>query len=404
MLNINIFLDKLIFICLFLYSITFLFDVPINLFTTAFVLGIINLFFTPKYTVTISSKHFYFIALFILCIFLSIIFNTSSSISITQLLEFKSRFISPLMALCLIFLFKITYKRILILLSGFSCSLLLNAITIIYQFFTQTGNANARLIGFSTEHYMFLAGINLLILPTIFTLVFNNNLPKILRFFFLLTILINIPAIIFENTRITWIGLSFIFLLIILLSIKNKLYSFCIIILLSISCFTFFQISPTSIQRFETITSTNYNVQSNYERLLMWQSATNMFKDFPIAGVGISNYHKQYMEHYRSPLSREITWHPHNNLFYLLAETGLLGGLSYIILFVYLYFNTIKNYISTKSIINLAYLMSLIGFTINSFVDCVFCGYGLKDLTYLFWFLTGIYLLFNQYIIIKYKN
>ncbi|MBM6832725.1 O-antigen ligase family protein [Megamonas hypermegale] len=405
MFNISIFLDKLIFICLILYSLTFLFDIPINLFTTAFILGILKLFFSKKPTIKMLSKHFYFIILFILCIFLSIIFNTSSSISIIQLLEYKSRFISPLMAFCLIFLFKITYKRILIILSGFSCSLLLNSIVIIYQFYIQSEHIPSRLVGFSTEHYMFLAGINLLILPIIFVLsIYKSYLPKQIKLLFLITILINIPAIVFENTRSVWLGLSILFPLIILFSIKNKIKACILIILLFLYSSLFFQLSPTSIQRFETIPSTNYKVQSNYERLLMWQSAFDMFKDYPITGVGISNYHTQYMQHYRSIQSREITWHPHNNLLYILSESGLLGGLSYIFLFIYLYYTSIKNYLFTKNIVTLSYLMSLIGFTINSFIDCVFCGYGLKDLTYLFWFFTGIYLLFNQYIIIKYKK
>lgn len=403
MFNINIFLDKLIFICLFFYSLTFLFSIPINLFTTAFILGILKLFFSKKLKIKILSKCIYFIILFILCVFLSIIFNTSSSISITQLLEYKSRFVSPLMAFCLIFLFRITYKRILIILAGFSCSLLLNSVVIIYQFYTQS--ILDRPVGFSTEHYMFLAGINLLILPIIFVLsIYDNHLSLKIRSLFLITILINIPAIVFENTRSVWMGLSIVFSLSILFAIKNKIKACILVVFLFLFSFLFFQLSPISVQRFETITSTSYKVQSNYERILMWNSAFNMFIDYPLTGVGVGNYHTQYMEHYRSEESREITWHPHNNLLYILSETGLLGGFSYIFLFVYLYYNSIKNYISTKNTVTLCYLMSLIGYTINSFIDCVFCGYGLKDLTYLFWFFTGIYLLFNQNIIVKYKK
>ncbi len=405
MLNFPIILDKLIFLCLLIYSITFLFTLPINLFTTAFILGILKLLFINKPTIKLNSKHFYFISIFIFCTFLSIIFNTSSSISSVQLLEYKSRFISPLMAIGLIFLFDFTYKRVLLLLSGFSFSLLLNAIIVIYQFFMQINKAGFRFTGFSTEHYMFLAGINLLILPIIFTLgLYHSKIPKSIKFLFMLTILVNIPAIVFENTRSVWIGLSIIFSLIIWFSFENKIKSCLLILSLFLYSTICFQLSPASVQRFETISSTEYKIQSNYERLLMWKSAVNMFIDYPITGVGISHYHEQYMQHYRSPLSREITYHPHNNILYLLAETGILGGLSCFIMFIYFYVNTLKTYIKTKHIISLAYLMSLLGFTINSMIDCVFCGYGLKDLTYLFWLLTGIYLIYNKYIIVHYKT
>ena len=55
-------LDKIILSCLILYALTFLLDITINFLTTAFIFGIIKLFFIkPK--VKIYSKHFYFIAM-----------------------------------------------------------------------------------------------------------------------------------------------------------------------------------------------------------------------------------------------------------------------------------------------------------------------------------------------------
>ena len=71
-------LDKIIFSCLILYSLTFLLDIKINFLTTAFVFGIIKLIFIRP-QVRINSKIFYLILLFILCTFLSIVFNDVSS-------------------------------------------------------------------------------------------------------------------------------------------------------------------------------------------------------------------------------------------------------------------------------------------------------------------------------------
>lgn len=389
-------IDNMIFTCLIVYSLTFLIPMPINLLVTAFILGLIKLFFIkPK--IEIHSKHFYFLSLFIICTAISVIFNENASFS-----EYRSYYISPLVAILLIFLFEFTKKKILILVTLMSITLFINSIYVIYQFCFE--GIIGRLAGFA-DGYMLLCGMNILILPMIFTLSLSkNDIPIYLRIFFFITIFINIPAIIFENIRITWIALGIVFPLIILFSIKDKRKMILSMFILIISCFIYFQFSPMSVQRFETITSTEYKVQSNYERILMWQSATNMFLDHPLIGVGIGNYHNEYINKYRSSLSRENLWHPHNVLLSILSQTGIIGGLSYIALFFYLYYKSIIDYKKIKNYISLTYIFTLTAFCINGLTDCNFVGHNLKEITYMFYFITGIYLILNKYVIINSQN
>lgn len=398
--TINNKLDKIISFCLILYAFTFLLDFKINFLTTAFAFGIIKLFFI-KPNIKINSKILYFIAAFILCTSLSIFLNDVKSLSLINLTDFKSRFLSPLIGFLLIFLFKFTKQRILILFSSFSFSLLLNAIYIIYQ---ASQGESGRLIGFA-NNYMLLCGINVLILPVIFSLALHkSNIPYKLRLFYLLTALINIPAIILENTRIVWIAIGISYLLIILLALKNKFLSLILILIILFSSFLFFKVSPESIARFNSITNISYQNQSNYERLLMWQSAKNMFIEHPLFGVGIGNYHEQYMNNYRSPYSREDQWHPHNVPLAMLSETGIIGGISYFALFAYLYFHAISSYIRKKNLSSFAYLMCLISYTINCLTDCMFCGYNIKMPTTIFYLFTGIYLFLNKFLLVNFKK
>lgn len=389
-------IDNMIFGCLIVYSLTFLIPMPINLLVTAFALGLVKLFFVrPK--IEIHSKHFYFLGLFIVCTVMSVIFNENASFS-----EYRSYYISPLVAILLIFLFEITKKKALILITLASIVFFINAIYVIYQFYIE--NNIGRPVGFA-DGYMLLCCMNLLILPIIFTLSLSkSNIPIYLRIFFFITVFINIPAIIFENTRIVWLALGIIFPLIILFSIKNKWKMILTVFVLVISSFIYFQVSPVAIQRFETITSTEYKIQSNYERMLMWQSATNMFLDQPLFGVGVGNYHDEYINKYRSPLSREDTWHPHNVLLSMLSQTGIIGGLSYIALFIYLYYKSISDYKKTRNYIALAYIATLTTFCINGLTDCNFVGHNLKEVTYMFYLITGIYLILNKYVSINNKN
>lgn len=398
--TINNKLDKIISFCLILYAFTFLLDFKINFLTTAFAFGIIKLFFI-KPNIKINSKILYFIAAFILCTSLSIFLNDVKSLSLINLTDFKSRFISPLIGFLLIFLFKFTKQRILILFSSFSCSLLLNAIYIIYQ---ASQGESGRLIGFASN-YMLLCGVNVLFLPVILSLALHkSNIPHKLRLFYLLTALINIPAIILENTRIVWIAISISYLLIILFALKNKFLSLFLILIILFSSFLFFKTSPESIARFNSITNVSYQNQSNYERLLMWQSAKNMFIEHPLFGVGIGNYHEQYMNNYRSPYSREDQWHPHNVPLAMLSETGIIGGLSYFALFIYLFYSSISTYLHKKNLSSFAYLICLISYSINCLTDCMFCGYNIKMPTTIFYLFTGIYFLLNKYILIDLKK
>lgn len=389
-------IDNMILGCLIVYSLTFLIPMPINLLVTAFVLGLVKLFFVrPK--IEIHSKHFYFLGLFIVCTMISVIFNENASFS-----EYRSYYISPLVAILLIFLFELTKKKALILITLASTVFFINGIYVIYQFYIE-GNVG-RPVGFA-DGYMLLCGMNLLILPIIFTLSLSKkNIHKYLRWFFFLTIFINIPAIIFENTRIAWLALFFVFIISICYSIKEKIKKVFMITFLIIYSLCCFQVSPSSVQRFETMSSTEYKIQSNYERILMWQSATNMFLDHPLIGVGIGNYHDEYINKYRSPLSREDQWHPHNVLLSMLSQTGIIGGLSYIILFTYLYYKSISDYKKTRNYITLAYISALTAFCINGLTDCNFVGHNLKEITYMFYFITGIYLILNKYVIINNEN
>lgn len=393
-------LDKIILICLFLYTLTFLLDIKINFLTTAACFGILKLFFIrPK--IKICTKFFYIVGVFIILSFLSIYLNDVTSATSYNLSQYKSRFFTPLIGLLIVFLFEFTRKRIIILLSGFSITFFINAIILIYQFIN---NLSGRPTGLASN-YMLLCAMNLLILPVIFTLSVNKSIiPLKLRLFFALTVLINIPAVLFSNTRIAWIGIFISFIITGFLSVKNKKYFLAITATFLIGLSLIFQLSPNLSQRFESIFSVKYENQSNSERILMWNSAINMIEDHPLFGVGVGNYHDQYMNKYRSPMARENQWHPHNTLLNMFAEGGILAGFSFIAIFAYLYYSVIKSYHQTKNPIFLAYLSSLIAYNINFLTDSMFAGHNIKSPTTIFWFFTGIYFIVNQKIKITYNK
>lgn len=393
-------IDNIIFICLIIYSLTFLFHFH-NFLSIAFYFALLKyIIYRPH--ITISSKHFYFILLFLFSTFLSIFLNDTSSISTFYLKEYSSRFLTPLAGLLIIFSFKITEKKFITLLTCFSFTLSINSLFVIYQFLN--GNT-ARPTGLvEPSNYMLLC-IELLILPIIFTFLLNKkDLTTKLKNFFTISILLNTLSIIFQNTRIIWIGIFFSFLLILFFSIKSYKKIFIYISFTIICLFTIFHLNPTSLEEFHSIYNMSYSNQSNSERLLMWQSSINMFIEHPFFGIGIGNFHQEYVNHYHLPEAREMTFHPHNNFLFILIETGILGIISYLIFIFYFYYNTLKTWFNTKNTISLSYLSILISYTINNFTDSVFCSNSVEKLTYMFWFITGIYLVLNKFIVISFNN
>lgn len=393
--------NYIILTCFTLYAFTFLLDMKINFLTTSFIFCII-LYSILKKNNLISinlSKDIktlnYVLFIFLILILISTIYTESS------LSTYRSRFLSPLLGLFIFYFYPFKQKHLILIFLSFSFILLINSLIIIYQF--SQGNIG-RPTGMVGNHYMFLAVFNTLILPIIFCFCLSKNVPSKLRIFFAITLIFNIPAIVFENTRIVWISLFISFMIVILLSKINIKRILLIFISIFISIFILLQISPNSLTRLKSISDISYQNQSNYERLLMWQSATNMFIDHPIYGVGIDNYYNEYIHNYRSPLSREKQHHPHNVLLTFLSETGLLGTFGYVTLFLYLFYHSIKTYIKNYNIFALAYLACLISFTINSLTDSIFSQIGYGKCTTFFWIITGLYFYINNHISIKYKK
>lgn len=93
-----------------------------------------------------------------------------------------------------------------------------------------------------------------------------------------------------------------------------------------------FSTQPQYVARFESITNTTTD-GSNLGRFDVWTSSINMFKDHPVAGVGIGQWRTIYEASYRLPTENQHLYHAHNNFIQLLGEVGLLGLLGVLIFY-----------------------------------------------------------------------
>lgn len=193
---------------------------------------------------------------------------------------------------------------------------------------------------------MTLAGFLVVIIPVLFCCIMTweqNKTGLLVAAFFSLVLFM---GLLLNATRGAWLALAITLpFTAILYDRSSKKMLFLIALIAATS--TIFLSTPHLQKRVESITSSTF--QSNTERLLMWKSAYNMFKDNPIIGVGIGQYAPKYLKEYRSPESKEIQNHCHNNFLQMLAENGILGLLAFSILFGYLLYSSLITFWSQNN-------------------------------------------------------
>ena len=85
----------------------------------------------------------------------------------------------------------------------------------------------------------------------------------------------------------------------------------------------------------------------NFTRLALWRAGWEIFKDYPLFGVGDIGIEKYYV-HYKRPYDKEIHGHLHNNYIHFLATLGLFGFLAIMYMFIMIIVKLSRIYKSTK--------------------------------------------------------
>lgn len=182
---------------------------------------------------------------------------------------------------------------------------------------------DARAAGFFGNPMTF-AGYLCIYLPLLFVLLFEKSVSVRGRWFTGGLAILLSAALLFNATRGAWLAVvcTISLLLLYYLTQRKKLAAVILCCLLAVGAgLTQY---PPVVQRAQSITDTKN--QSNHERLLIWHSAYEMFKDHPVMGVGLGQYKDNYQKKYISPEAKEpFLSHAHNNFMQMLAENGLIG-------------------------------------------------------------------------------
>jgi len=108
---------------------------------------------------------------------------------------------------------------------------------------------------------------------------------------------------------------------------------------------------------------------SKTERIYIWKSAWKMFLDHPFLGVGFATFSKVY-PYYRLPQAKKVNMSfAHNLPLNLLAETGILGFISFSLLVFQFFYWGIKAYLRDRDFLSLAILGGFTAYMGHQFFD-----------------------------------
>ena len=175
-------------------------------------------------------------------------------------------------------------------------------------------------------------------------------------------------ALIFNGTRGVWLSSLFLVPAVIFICAKNKLKSFGVVVLILAIVGGIFASTPNLSERFSSIT--NLQMQSNAERLLIWESSFNMFADNPILGVGYGQYKNAYQNKYISAEAKEHHLdHAHNNIIQMLAECGIVGASAFMFMWLYFSYFSLKEWFKNRKIEWLLFFCVLSGIMLHGLTE-----------------------------------
>ena len=218
-------------------------------------------------------------------------------------------------------------------------------------------------------HPMTLGGWLCIFLPLLLIEFFERQLLG--KYYWLagLAFCICSAGLVFNATRGAWLAVAIVSAVLLIYymfkSKRNLAVSIIFVALISIVLVN----NPKFMHRLDTIDDFD-KYQSNTERILMWQSAWNMFKDHPILGVGLGQYKENYQQKYILPEAKEPQLsHAHNNFLQMLAENGVVGFVGFVIMFGYIIFKNLIDWFRTQNIYALMLAAATVCLLLQGFTE-----------------------------------
>lgn len=243
---------------------------------------------------------------------------------------------------------------------------------------------------FYNDHTAYGAILTMYI-PVIFAFTYDKTKSVSTRFVAFMVLVFFLIALVFSYSRAAWLSLTagIVVWIIVLLKINFKWVFLSVVVIVGLF-FTFQQQIFDQLERNKQDSSANFvehiqsitNISSdasNLERINRWQSALRMFRERPFWGWGPGTYQFLYAPYQRSKEKTIISTNAgdmgnaHSEYIGPLAEAGILGMLTMLIIFIYSIYTGLKVHKRSKEpeirLLALSVTIGLITYYIHGFLN-----------------------------------
>ncbi len=319
-------------------------------------ISIFNLLFRNENTLRINEK--YFIISFVLMFYIpvtSILFHHTSIDELDN--YFRFLLITPLFFL--VKSSKLTLENILLI---FNISGIVSSIYGLHLFLD---SGNYRIRGYTSSAIIYSNILVIYFLTSLISIFYFSGKNKYIS---LLCTFLTAFTIIIASTRASLITLMFIAFFLLLSNHRKKMFKFsktAILIssLIGLTSLSFSNITTRILNSYDSAYNYIQDGSGHYwqhkdsivPRIIIWKGSLNMIKDYPVIGVGLSNFNKELIIQIEngsilpirpgvSDLSAGIN-HAHNQYFDMFAKLGLAGFIviCFFMIISYWFFNSYKN-------------------------------------------------------------
>ena len=192
------------------------------------------------------------------------------------------------------------------------------------------------------------------------------------KYLLLIPIYFVLTSILFLNTRSVFLSISIFFFLFLLfiLFFKRKfiLNTFFLLSVVLISLLTNLNFSLNdSISQASTISVSSGNSSGRFE---LWSNALDFFVKHPIIGCGLGNWKVESLPYWSKLQSGYIVpYHAHNDYLEILTELGIFGFLSYLSIFIIVFYYNLKSFILNQRFSTFIVFSSFFVYSIDAFFN-----------------------------------
>lgn len=335
-----------------------------NIFLTLALLGLAHRLIRKRDDVAEKlrrySKIFWTILALLLAVFISALGSNSP---LTSTAKFIERYIYHMAILFPVFLVNFQRAQVIFLMKCLMAGVFISNMAVIAQALPNLERKYWRFSGFL--EIMPQGSLLAMFLP-IYALLFMHFKKR--RLIGAGVLILAVAALILNGTRGAWLTALILIPVTVLLYSRQKLKALAVMLGVLVLIGSVFAASPRLSGRLATIT--NMNMQSNAERLKMWQSAFHMFEDHPLFGIGYGDYAAAYQNKYILPDAKEPKQtHSHNNLIQMLAECGIVGAGAFLFMWIYFSYFSLRGWFRERNFVCLMFFTILSGMMLHGLTE-----------------------------------